>query len=322
MKGLLTPIAIIASHVAEFLSLRGSIAKRTLTLLAVVAICVVAFLSIRGVTPFMAVFGTSMEPELKAGDLIIIKEISPSEVKVGDIIVFTVPAAVREYYNYPQVVAHRVLHVRTSEKGITFRTKGDNTGEDPFTVRPEDLRGTVSHQIPFLGFPLLFFQSQQGLIFVSLSLLLFALYLYADEISRSKQVLHRGLFAPVIEESQRGSQVIAQRMDAAEKELEHTQQALSSFAAAIAEYAEHLKSHTSAIQGLSEASHELKKGAIEQNKVLNRLIEVMEQGTPVKEEITPPAKPVKPEVEKAKFPPGCVRTRHQPSEERKILGAG
>ena len=322
VKQALAPVAVIANHVAGLLSFKGSVLKRTLVLVAIIAICMAGFLSIRGVMPFLAVFGTSMEPELQAGNLILIEEVLPSDVEVGDIIVFTIPAAVREYYNYPPVIAHRVLHVRTSEQGVTFRTKGDNTGEDPFTVRPEDLRGSVSNQIPFLGFPLLFFQSQQGLIFISLALLLLTLYLYADEISWGRQALHRGLFAPVIEESQRSSQVIAQRMGTTEKGMEHTQQALNSFASAIAEYAEHLKSHTSAIQGLSEASQELKKGAVEQNKVLERLAEVMEQKGPVREEVTPPTEPVIPEAEKVKFPPGCVRTRQQPTDQRKIFGAG
>ena len=322
MKEVLAQIVIIANRVADFLSLKGSVMKRTLALVAIIAVCAAGFLSIRGTMPFLSVFGTSMEPELQAGNLILIEEVSPSDVEVGDIIVFTIPAAVREYYNYPPVIAHRVLHVRTSEQGITFRTKGDNTGEDPFTVRPEDLKGSVSHQIPYLGFPLLFFQSQQGLTFVGLALLLFALYLYTEEISRGRLALHRGLFAPVIEESQRSSQVIAQRLETTEKGMDYTQQALNSFASAIAEYAEHLKSHTSAIQGLSEASQELKKGAVEQNKVLGRLAEVMEQKRPAKEEVTPPTEPVIPEAEKVKFPPGCVRTRQQPTGQRKIFGAG
>ena len=134
--------------------------KRALALIVIIAACVAGFLSIRGTMPFMPVFGISMEPELQAGDLILIEEIAPYDVEVGDIVVFTIPSAVREYYNYPAVIAHRVIDVRTSENRLTFRTKGDNSGEDPFTVRPQDLRGQVSKQIPYLGLPLLFFQSR------------------------------------------------------------------------------------------------------------------------------------------------------------------
>ncbi len=252
----------------------------------------------------MAVFGTSMEPELHAGNVITIGKVSPSDVEVGDIIVYTIPAMVREYYNYPPVVAHRVIKVQISDiGGVTFRTKGDNTGEDPFTVRPQDLLGQVSKQIPYLGFPFLFFQSQQGSIFIAIALCLLAFYLYADEIIGAKQKLHKGIFAPIIEENQRASQTLNDRLGTTEKGMEYTQQALNNFASAVAEYAVHLKSHTAAIQGLSEASQELKKGAAEQNKVLARLVEVMEQTGP-----KPKIEELPPKVEETKFPPGCVRS--------------
>ncbi len=290
--------------------------KRALGLILIIAAVAVGFLSIRGTMPFMAIFGTSMEPEFKAGDLILTEEVSPSDIKVGDVIVFTVPPMVREAYNYPIVVAHRVVRVATTERGVTFRTQGDNAGgEDPFMVRPEDLKGQVSNRISYLGFPLLFMQSDYGLIFIIVGLSLLALYLYADELSRGRQTVQKGIFAPVIEETQRSSRILERRIETTEKGMTGTQQALNSFASAIATYAEHLKSHTSAIQGLSEASQELRKGAAEQNKVLSHMVEVMEQRAPQKEE------EIKPKAE-VKFPPGCIRSRRQPSEEEKILRAG
>ena len=297
--------------------------KRALSLIFIVAVCLTGFMAVRGTMPFMPVFGTSMEPVLHAGNLIIIQGKAPADVKVGDIIVYNVPKAIQDYYNYPPVVAHRVTEVRDTEFGIAWRTKGDNAGEDPFTVRANDLRGTVSNQIPFLGFPFLFLQSQQGLMFVIIALSLFALYLYANDLNRGGQKVHRGIFAPVIEESQRSSETLAHRMETTEKSVDATQQALTSFAAAITEYAEHLKSHTSAIQGLSEASQELKKGAAEQNKVLERLLGAMEERIAPREEPAPTAKPaISKKVEKAKFPPGCVRSRQQPFARRDIFGAG
>jgi len=260
--------------------------KRALVLGLMIAACVAGILAIRGFMPFMPVFGTSMEPELQAGNLIMIEQVAPSDIKVGDIVVYNVPASIREYYQYPPVVAHRVVEVRENEFGFGFRTKGDNTGEDPFTVRAQDLRGTVSNQIPYLGFPLLFLQSQQGLIFVIIALCLFGLYLFADEFSRGKRKAHQGIFAPVIEESQRSSQVIIERMATTEKNMEATELALGKFASAMGEYAQHLQSHTSAIQGLAGASQELKKGAAEQNRVLAHLLEAIEQQRVVREETT------------------------------------
>ena len=295
--------------------------KRALTLIAVVAICLTAFMAVRGTMPFMPVFGTSMEPELHAGNLILIKHMEPDEVEVGDIIVYNVPLAIQEFYNYPPIVAHRVIEVRDTQYGTAWRTKGDNAGEDPFTVRAQDLRGTVSHQIPFIGFPFLYLQSSQGLMFIVIALSLFALYLYASELSRGGQKIHRGIFAPVIKETVRDTETLVQRMDGTEKVMAQTQEALSSFATAMAEYAEHLRSHTSAIQGLAEASHELKRGAAEQNKVLEHIAEALQQRKPSTGEAPSPEKPAAPTPEKAKYPPGCVKSREHAGVGRDIFGA-
>jgi signal peptidase I len=304
--------------------------KRALGLILIIAAGIAGFMSIRGTMPFMPVFGTSMEPVLKAGALILIEEISPAEVKEGDIIVFTIPPMVREAYNYPLVIAHRVKTVIT-EPALAFRTKGDNTGEDPFTVRPQDIRGTVSQQIPYLGFPLLFFQSRQGLIFIIITLCLLTIHLYSEQLGRGGQKVQKGIFAPVIEESRRNSRVMERRIASTEKGMVSTQQALEKFASAIAVYAQHLQSHTSAIQGLSEASQELKRSAAEQSKVLIRLMEVMEPGAVKTEkviprveevapkvEVIPAVEEVAPKVEEVKFPPGCIRSRQQPVKKDKI----
>ena len=298
--------------------------KRALGLIITIIACVAAFLSVRGVMPFMPVFGNSMEPTLQAGNLILIEKVSPSEIEVGDVIVFNVPTLIRDYYSYPPVIAHRVLKVNT-ERGINFRTQGDNTGEDPFATRASDVRGKVGRQIPALGFPLLFFQSQQGLVFVIIALSLLTFYLYMDELTVGRRKVHEGIFAPVIRDNRRHGRVIERRTEQVERGMTATQRALEQFAGAIAEYAQHLKSHTSAIQSLSEASHELKNGAAEQNKILTRLVERMEQApapapapapravpvereTPKREEVAPQAKGISIEV---RFPPGCIKSRQQ-----------
>ncbi len=341
MKRALAPILDMKWALAPILGMKWALTpllrmKRALTLIAIIIACIAGFMAVRGTMPFMPVFGESMEPELHAGSLILINtQVSASEVRKGDVIVYSVPAAIQDYYNYPPIVAHRVIEVRETDYGTSFRTKGDAGGEDPFTIRPQDLKGTVNRQIPYLGFPLLFLQSQQGLMFVIIALSLFAFYLYANDISRGGQKIHRGMFAPVIEASRVGGNELVQRMDTADKRMEYTQEALTSFASAIAEYAEHLKSHTSAIQGLSEASQELKKGAVEQNKVLGRLAEVMEQKRPVSEEVAPATDDVepatdevepatdeiKPEKKKVKFPPGCARSRQQYGDDKPIIAA-
>jgi signal peptidase I len=301
--------------------------KRAIGLIFITVACIAAFLSVRGTLPFMPIFGSSMEPTLQSGGLLMIDPIKPQDVKVDDIIVYNVPPMVRDYYNYPPTVAHRVIQINTVPS-LGFRTKGDNTGEDPFTIRPEDIRGTVGNQIPFLGLPLLFFQSQQGLMFVIIALILLAIFLYGGELSRGGNLVHRGIFAPVINEEKRSNRVLTRKIEATEQKMNNTEQALEKFAAAVAEYAKHLASHTSAVQGLSEASHELKKGAAEQNRVLMTLMENMSKPgyrqevkaikidatvTEPKPEVKKPIKPFHGALNKGI--PGCVRKRPPTPEE-------
>lgn len=252
--------------------------KRAILLISIIAACIVGFLSMRGTLPFIPVLGNSMEPTFSAGSLCFIEPIeNPDTIEVGDIIVYNVPPVTRELYNYPPTVVHRVVKVTRNERGVFFRTKGDNTGEDPFTIRAQDIRGTVSKEISYVGFPLLFFQSRQGLIFLITGLSLLALYLYGGEVTRGKQFVHNKLFSPVLDENRRSNWTMTNRMEKTEKTMESTHDALKSFSEAMGEYAVHLKSHTSAIQGLSEASQELRKGAGEQNRILGNMVNRMEQ---------------------------------------------
>jgi signal peptidase I len=301
--------------------------KRALGLIFITIACIAGFLSIRGTMPFMPIFGSSMEPTLHSGGLMMISPVDPQDVEVGDIIVYNVPSMIRDYYNYPPVVAHRVITIHT-EPRLSFRTAGDNTGEDPFSINPEDLRGTVGSQIPYLGLPLLFFQSQQGLIFVIVALALLALFLYGGELNQGGRIIHRGMFAPVINEEKRANRALIRKIETTEQRMNSTEQALEKFAAAIELYAQHLNSHTGAIQGLSEASHELKRSSAEQNQFLMHMMETMRQPEPKREEAISraeqaPPEPEKPvpeaeepipaEVVKKQFPPGCVKSRPTPT---------
>ena len=317
--------------------------KRAIGLIFATVACIVAFLSVRGTLPFMPIYGHSMDPTLQSGALLMIEPINPQDVKVGDIIVYSVPSMVRSYYNYPPTVSHRVIQINTVPS-LGFRTKGDNTGEDPFTIRPEDIRGTVGRQIPYLGLPLLFFQSQQGMIFAIVAIALLALFLYGGEIGRGGGWVHRGIFSPVINEEKRANRMLSRKIDSTEKKMDSTEQALVKFSAAVTEYAKHLASHTSAIQGLSEASHELKKGAAEQNRVLAAIMDnvvsttrkqektIIKQEAPPKSVITPEVLPKREPQAKKQQPkavekpyhgaqkkqatPGCARKRPVDPEEK------
>jgi signal peptidase len=292
--------------------------KRAIGLTFLVIVCILGFLTVKGSLPFMPVSGRSMEPTLHSGSLLVIKPVNPADVKVGDIIAFNVPSAVRDYYNYPPVVSRRVIEVMTVPS-LGFHTKGDNTGEDPFTTRPVDVRGTVGNQIPYLGLPLLLFQSPQSFILVFIALLLLAVFLYSGEILRKFHFLRRGIFAPYFNEEKNTNLVLTRKIDATEKKVDTTEQALEKFSAAISDYAQHLASHTSAVQSLAEASHELKKGAAEQNRVLMALAQNIGKIPVAPEAPAPAVKP--PATEKPRsLPPEAAKTTKPPPAIQKTAG--
>jgi len=238
--------------------------KRAIALILLVVCCIIGFLSIWGNLPFTAVSGSGMAPELRSGELIFINKVAPDAIKEGDIVVYNVPYYLRERYGYPPVIAHRVADVISEENGLWLRTQADNIGDDPFLVRLQDVRGTVSGNIPYLGYPMLLFRGGVGTILFLIAIVLLALTMYSREIAGKTARLLRTAVAPVVEENQPVDLELSRRFDA-------TEMALNGFSGAIRIYAQHLASHTSAIQGLRDASHALKGSAAEQNRILGHL---------------------------------------------------
>lgn len=107
--------------------------------------------------------------------------------------------------------------------------------------------------------------------FIVVVIVLLAILLYSRELSLGGRRLFRAVLSPVIQDNYRDNQVLSQRFEA-------TERALDRFAGAMQLYAQHMASHTSAIQGLSEASQALKGSAAEQNRILFRLTQTLGQG--------------------------------------------
>lgn len=129
-----------------------------------------------GYKPFIVLSG-SMEPAIKAGDLIITKKIAPEKVAVGDVISFRVENDI--------VVSHRVTEINT-EGGVSFLTKGDaNVGMDAVEVQPETIEGLYIWRGGGWGRFALFLQTPIGMLaFVVTPLCLFIVY---DVVSRSRR---------------------------------------------------------------------------------------------------------------------------------------
>lgn len=94
--------------------------------------------------PLMTVMSGSMWPELQRGDLVIIRRVDPTDIKIGDVIVF---------HHDTGLAVHRV--VRIQGQSLTTRGDANSAEDDPITF--EDVVGRVPivagglAKIPFVG---------------------------------------------------------------------------------------------------------------------------------------------------------------------------
>ncbi|HET7657937.1 MAG TPA: signal peptidase I [Bacillales bacterium] len=144
--------------------------------------------------PITAIPSKSMVPVFHVGDLVVIEKVRPMDVKIGDIIVVDVPKAVRKHFGYPPNLIHRVVQIKHVDGNLQFRVKGDNNnGQDPFTVLPQDIMGKAGRSFRYLGFPILFLNSKQGVIFIIASLMIYCLFIIYDELNKRNMSLRKGL---------------------------------------------------------------------------------------------------------------------------------
>ena len=120
--------------------------------------------SIGGNAPLIVLTG-SMDPTIKAGDLIVTKKIDAEDVRVDDVISFFDPEG-----NGSSIVTHRVIGIEIDETSgeIFFRTQGDNNDIADMTPVPE--RNLVGRwegtRFWGLGYVVLFTQSTVGIIVI------------------------------------------------------------------------------------------------------------------------------------------------------------
>jgi signal peptidase I len=90
----------------------------------------------------------SMSPGINPGDVVVSVKTPVSELKVGDVITYSIPIDDR------RIETHRVMTVERDDAGATsVTTKGDaNPGPDPWTaVLVEDHVYTLAGVVPYLG---------------------------------------------------------------------------------------------------------------------------------------------------------------------------
>lgn len=166
--------------------------------------------------------------------------------------------------------------------------------------------------------------------------------LYRRELSRLIHALYLRVSGPPEYEQVYTEPELTTRIKQTERKMADTEDALNKFSSAIERYATHLASHTGAIQGLNAASQELHNGAAQQNRVLMRLMENMDnppsaqkktphwkidpappeprtQETPTANPptVTPESgtHPAVPAESGSNYPPGCARNRRKKTGE-------
>lgn len=233
---------------------KGNLTTAALFVVLLLTYCGFA-IALHNFQPFTSIASNSMQPALSRGDLVLIKKTSHSTVKVGDIIAFSVPDKYRKDFGYPGVLSHRVIRIENDPSaGIIFWTKGDATEIDPFGVPANALRGRIVYSVPWVGHIFLFLRSLQGIIFLIATVIFYLLYRYGNTLSE-KWKDFQGIFKP------KASPELLEELRRIEDRQDNVQQALNSFAAAMAEYGKHIESHVEAVKSMAEASRELKEVA-------------------------------------------------------------
>ncbi|PAB59971.1 signal peptidase I [Anaeromicrobium sediminis] len=118
----------------------------------------------------LSVLTGSMRPVLEPGDMIVIKEINPEDIKEKDVITYRM--------NKDTLVTHRVVEIINEDGNLLFRTKGDaNNTEDFELIKSEQIIGTLSFNIPKGGYISNFAKSPKGFVlFILVPIILLIAY--------------------------------------------------------------------------------------------------------------------------------------------------
>ena len=121
---------------------------------------------------FYTVISGSMEPEFNIGDLIVSQKKNQADIKVNDVISFSLDGR--------NTITHRVIEIVNKNGETLYKTKGDNNNsEDSDLVRYEQIQGMVVFKINKLGKIITEFVSGIGMIIL---LILFILsYLHSSK---------------------------------------------------------------------------------------------------------------------------------------------
>lgn len=97
----------------------------------------------------IAVLSNSMLPTFARGDAVIMKKIDKKDLKKLK------KGTILYYSKDGRLIVHRIVSVKHTDDGkVEVTTKGDNNNaNDPWVITEDDMIGTVSFMIPYIGYP-------------------------------------------------------------------------------------------------------------------------------------------------------------------------
>lgn len=122
----------------------------------------------------------SMEPTIHTGSLIFVKP--AKDYQIGDIIT--------KKTSDPKVtITHRIIEKKDDDGKITFRTRGDaNDGDDMEDTAANQVIGKTIFKLPFLGYPVAYAKTVQGLI---LLIVIPSVIIIYDEMNKIKMEIRK-----------------------------------------------------------------------------------------------------------------------------------
>ena len=145
-----------------------------------------------GWKPFIVLSG-SMETEIDAGDVAVVRETDTASLKKGDIIAFK---------SGEIVITHRIYDIIQEEGETRYITKGDNNNaEDNGYVLPEQIEGVYQFKISRLGNIEMFIQTPIGMIVcLSIPFIILVLVQIVDSKRNQKYIEEKGNKQKIMEE--------------------------------------------------------------------------------------------------------------------------
>ena len=125
----------------------------------------------------LTVLSGSMSPNIKPGDIVVIKEASKDSIKVGDVVTFNTDNI---------LITHRVNQIVKEGDNLLFKTKGDaNNTVDADAIGANQILGKKIFRIPYAGYVVRFF-SNNFILFPFIIILYLSIIISKEIIKRHK----------------------------------------------------------------------------------------------------------------------------------------